>query len=160
MFHCKICVNDGFGVSKVVILMLQTRNMEKCQKIQRCGIASTVGWSWFANTKTVCNELRVIREAVSNRLQEMGKIHRTNRWVPLELNDRQMENRKNTCEILLPWYKKKSFLHHIVIGEKKWIYFENPKHKKSLLYPDAPSTSTTRPNRFSDLVRPDRALSI
>ena len=30
--HCKICVNDIFGISKMVILMLHTRNMVNCQK--------------------------------------------------------------------------------------------------------------------------------
>ena len=80
----------------------------------------------------------------------MGKIHRTNRWVPLELNDRQMENRKNTCEILLPWYKKKSFLHNIVTGEEKWIYFENLKSRKSWVDPGPPSTSTARLNALTE----------
>jgi len=41
------------------------------------------------------------------------------------LNERQMERRKNTCEILLERYRKKSFLHRIVTGDEKWIFFEN-----------------------------------
>ena len=32
MLHCKIHVNDGFSILKVVILMSQTRNIESCQK--------------------------------------------------------------------------------------------------------------------------------
>ena len=32
MLHHEIDVNDGFGISKVVILMLQKTNMENCQK--------------------------------------------------------------------------------------------------------------------------------
>ena len=59
-----------------------------------------------------------------------------------------MERRKNTCEILLARYKRKSFLHRIVSGDEKWIYFENPKRKKSWVDPGALSTSTARPNRF------------
>ena len=34
MFLRKIGVDDGFGVSKVVISMLQTRNMDNCQKLE------------------------------------------------------------------------------------------------------------------------------
>jgi len=41
------------------------------------------------------------QQAVSNHLREMGKIQKVGRWVPHELNERQMERRKNTCEILL-----------------------------------------------------------
>ena len=78
----------------------------------------------------------------------MGKIQKVGRWVPHELNERQMERRKNTCEILLERYRRKSFLHRIVTGDEKWIFFENPKRKKSWVDPGAPSTSTVRPNRF------------
>ena len=78
----------------------------------------------------------------------MRKIQKCGRWVPYELNDRQMEKCENMHDILLSQYKRKSFLSHIVTGDKKWIYFENPKRTKSWVDPDAPSTSTTRPNCF------------
>jgi len=35
-----------------------------------------------------------------------------------------------------------------VIGDEKWIYFENPKRKRSWVIPGEPSTSTARPNRY------------
>ena len=53
-----------------------------------------------------------------------------------------------THEILLEQYRRKSFLHRIVTGNEKWIFFENPKRKKSWVDPGAPSISTARPNRF------------
>lgn len=64
------------------------------------------------------------------------------------MNDRQMERRQNTCEILLDRHNRKSFLHRIVTGDEKWIFFENPKRKKSWVGPGEPSTSSARPNRF------------
>jgi len=57
-----------------------------------------------------------------------------------------MERRQNTCQILLARQKRKSFLHRIVTGDEKWIYFQNPKRKKSWVDPAQPSSS--RPNRF------------
>jgi len=51
--------------------------------------------------KQLAEQLSVSQQAVSNRLREMGKIQKVSRWVPHELNERQMERRKNTCEILL-----------------------------------------------------------
>ena len=59
----------------------------------------------------------------------MGKIQESGKLVQHELNDRQMEKCKDTREILLSRYKKKSFFHRIVIGDAKWIHFENPKRK-------------------------------
>lgn len=43
---------------------------------------------------------------------------------------------------------KESFLHPIVIGDEKWIYFDNPKRRISWVTPGDPSTSIARPNRY------------
>jgi len=32
--------------------------------------------------------------------------------------------------------------------DEKWIYFKNPKRKRSWVTPGEPSTSTARPNRY------------
>lgn len=96
----------------------------------------------------LADQLHVTQKAVSKRLKAMGKIQKMSKWVPHELNERQQENRKTTCEMLLARYRRKSFLHRIVTGDEKWIYFENPKRKRSWLSPGEPSTSTARPNRY------------
>ncbi|GFX90783.1 mariner Mos1 transposase [Trichonephila clavipes] len=78
----------------------------------------------------------------------MGKIIKVGRSVPHELTDRQQENRKLVCEMLLARYKRKSYLHRIVPDDEKWIYFENPMRNRSYFDPGKPSKSTERPNRF------------
>ena len=95
----------------------------------------------------LADQLNVTRENVSIYLKSMGKIQKMRKWVPHELNERQQENRKTTCEMLLARYKRKSFLHQIVT-DKKWICFKNPKRKRSWVTPGEPSTSTARPNRY------------
>ena len=40
------------------------------------------------------------------------------------------------------------FLHRIVTGDEKWIYFDSPERKRSWVDLDASSTSNARPNRF------------
>lgn len=96
----------------------------------------------------MARQLNVSQAAISQRLHAMGKIQKLGKWVPHELNDRQMENRKTTCRILLARQKRKSFLHRIVTGDEKWILFDNPKRQKSWVDPGQPSTSTAKPNRF------------
>jgi len=59
----------------------------------------------------VADQLNVNREAVRKRLKAMGKIKKVGKWVPHELNERQMENQKPTCQMLLARQKRKSFLH-------------------------------------------------
>jgi len=96
----------------------------------------------------LAEQLGVAQQTVSDRLKAMGKIQKEGKWVPHELTERQQENRKTICEMHLKRYKRKSFLHRIVTGDEKWIYFENPKRKKSWVSPGQPSTSTAKPNRF------------
>ncbi|GFX16354.1 mariner Mos1 transposase [Trichonephila clavipes] len=50
--------------------------------------------------------------------------------------------------MLLARYKRKSYLHRIVTGDEKWIYFENPKRNRSYVDPGKLSKSTARPNSF------------
>nr|KAF6369424.1 hypothetical protein mMyoMyo1_010762 [Myotis myotis] len=77
----------------------------------------------------------------------MGTILKEGKWVPHQPNERQMENQKSSVKWCFN-VTKKSFLHQIVTGDEKWIYFENPKCTKSWVDPGRPSTSTARPNRF------------
>ncbi|GFV94542.1 mariner Mos1 transposase [Trichonephila clavipes] len=48
--------------------------------------------------------------------------------------------------MLLAHFKRKSYLHRIVNGDEKWIYFENLKRNRSYVDPRKPSKSTVRPN--------------
>ena len=86
------------------------------------------------------DQLNVTREAI-------GKIQKVGKWFSHELNERQQENRKH-LRMLLTRYKRKSFLHRIVTGDEKWIYFENPKRKRSWVTPSKPARSTARPNHY------------
>ena len=64
-------------------------------------------------------QLGVSQAAISMRLYAMGKVQKIGKWVPHELKNRQMEQRQNTCQILLARRKRKSFLHRIVTGDEK-----------------------------------------
>ena len=54
-------------------------------------------------------------------LKAMRKIQKCGKWLPHELNERKMENRKNTSEMLLQRHARKSVLHRIVTGAEKWF---------------------------------------
>lgn len=93
-------------------------------------------------------QLGVSHPAISKRLHAMGKIQKIGKWVPHELDERQQERRRNTCEMLLARNKGKRFLHRIVTSDEKWIFFKNPKRMKSWVDPGEPATSSARPDRF------------
>ena len=91
--------------------------------------------------KQLAKALEVDQGTISRRLHTIGKIQKEGKWLPYELKERDIETRKTTCEILFDRFKKKSFLHRIVIDDEKWIYFDNPKRKKSWVDPGQPLTS-------------------
>lgn len=91
--------------------------------------------------RQLAEALNVTRACVSRRLHALGKIQKEGKWVPHELSERDIERRKIICEILLRRHKRKSFLPRIVTGDEKWVYFDNPKRKKSWVDPGQPSTS-------------------
>lgn len=79
-------------------------------------------------------------------LHAMQNIQKVAKWVPDELNDRQMKRRLNTSKIML--FRKKSFLLRIVTDDEKWIYLENSERKKLQVDLNKDSTSSSRPNHL------------
>lgn len=96
--------------------------------------------------------LNVDRSTVEKRLQGMGLIQKQGNWVPHELTERQEENRKTICEMLLQRQSRKGFLHRIVTGDEKWIHYDNPKRKKAWVKPGEPGPSQPKRDIHSDKV--------
>lgn len=98
-------------------------------------------------TQTMLAEaLDVNQSTVARRLHSLGKIQKEGKWVPYELTERQQENRKTMCELLLQRQQNKSFLHRIITGDEKWIYFDNPKRKRSWTDPGKAPKLVPKPN--------------
>ncbi|GBL78725.1 hypothetical protein AVEN_65281-1 [Araneus ventricosus] len=47
--------------------------------------------------------------------------------------------------------QKKNFSHRIVMGDEKWICYDNPKYKKPWFGPDEPSSSMAKLNNHGAL---------
>lgn len=94
----------------------------------------------------LATSLKVSQQTISCRLHDMGKILKEGKWVPNQLTERNKEQRKTTCEILIARNKRKSFLHRIITGDEKWIYFTNPNRKRSWVDPGQSTISTPKRN--------------
>ena len=64
------------------------------------------------------------------RLRAMGMIQKQGNWVPYELNPRNVERRFFTCEQLIQ-RQRKDFLHRIVTGDEKWIFYDKTSRRKN-----------------------------
>ena len=94
----------------------------------------------------VAKSLGVDRTTVSKRLTALGMIQKEGSWVPYDLKPRDVERRLFACEQLLQRQKRKGFLHRVVTGDEKWIYYDNPKRKKSWVKPGQAVASTPKRN--------------
>ena len=121
---------DWFGQFNNNFDLSDKKRENRPRKIEDCQLQALLDEDDTQSQKMLAEQLGVSQAAISMRLHAMGKVQKIGKWVPYQLNDRQME-RQNTCQILLARQKRKSFLHRIVTGDKKWIYFQNPKRKKS-----------------------------
>lgn len=102
--------------------------------------------------KDFSNELNVDRSTIGKRLHALGMVQKSGNWVPHQLKERDIERRLVTCEILLQRQKRKGFLHRIVTGDEKWIYYDNPKQLKSWVMPGEPGPSIPKRNIHSSKV--------
>ncbi|KAL0110743.1 hypothetical protein PUN28_013998 [Cardiocondyla obscurior] len=107
--------------------------------------------------------LKVTQQAVSHQLKSLEIIQKQGHWVPHELTPRNIEHRFCTCEMLLARQKQKGFLHRIVNGDEKWIYYDNPKKMKLLGPPGHASTSTAKQifmeKNFYCLLKPNETIT-
>jgi len=94
----------------------------------------------------LAGSLQVTQQAVSKRLKNLGMIQKQGCWVPYELKPRDVERRFCICEQLLERQNRKGFLHRIVTGDEKWVFYDNPKRRKSWGYSGHASTLTAKPN--------------
>ncbi|KFD60091.1 hypothetical protein M514_05576 [Trichuris suis] len=88
----------------------------------------------------------VHRTTVCLHLHGMGKIQKYGKWVPHSLSESAKTDRLNTCKELLKNHRKKSFLWQIVMGDEKWVLYDNPKRKKHWMGPGQATTSTPNAN--------------
>jgi len=126
------------------------KNVQASKKIRRYRIASIGRWRSMSNIKSICRNV----ECYSSNHFQAFKSHQKNIqgrkmdaiWIERKRHRKAKNHLRNTaCQA-----KKKG--HRIVTSDKKWIYFDNPKHRKTICDPDQPSTSMPKRNIYGKKV--------
>ena len=108
----------------------------------------------------LASALGVTRQSISKRLHVLGMIKKQGSWVPYDLKPRDVKCPFLAYKKLLQRQKRKGFLHYIVTGDDKWIYYSNPKRRKSWGLPGHTSTSSARLNIYAAKVMLDGTRSV
>jgi len=133
-------------VSRIKISALKT-SLTLAKKFKDKELEALLEEDQSQTQEELAESLGVIQQAVSVRLRAMGMIQKQGNWVPYELKSRDVERRFFTCEQLIQRQQRKGFLHRIMTGDEKWIFYDNPKKKKYYAKPgqSLPSISTSTP---------------
>lgn len=80
-------------------------------------------------------ELGLGSGTVCNHMKEAGLKRRLHTWASVVLSETNLIQRISVCDTLLRRHEKRSFLHRIVVGDVKWMRYEDVVPEES------PSTS-------------------
>ena len=106
-------------VSKGVISTSTSDRGKQPKKFEDAEFQALLDRGSTQTLKQLAKALGVDQVTISRRLNAIGKFQKEGKWVPYELNERDIERRKTTCEILFDRFKRKLFLHRIVTGDEK-----------------------------------------
>ena len=82
-------------------------------------------------TQEVADILEISKSCVENHLHQLGYVHRFDVWVPHKLSEKNLLDRISTCDSLLKRNENVPLLKQIVMGDKKWILYNNVEQKRS-----------------------------
>ena len=74
--------------------------------------------------------LKISKSSAENHLHQLGYVHHFDVWVPHKLRERNLLDHISTCNSLLKRNENISFLKQIVMGDEKWILYNNVERKR------------------------------
>ncbi|KAL6257781.1 hypothetical protein P5V15_011366 [Pogonomyrmex californicus] len=89
------------------------------QKIETDELQALLDINSAQTKKELAEQLGVTQQSISVRLHTMGKVQKEGRWIPHELSEDNKNRRRDTALTLLSKFRKKDFLHKIIIGDEK-----------------------------------------
>ena len=101
------------------------------KKFEDAELQALLGEDSCLSLDRLAKELNVDRSIVGKRLHAMRIVQKEGNWMPYKLKERNMERRLVICEMLHQRQQRKDFLHRIITGDEKWIYYDNPKRLKA-----------------------------
>ena len=82
-------------------------------------------------TREIADILRISKSSAENHLHQLGYVHRFDVWVPSKLSEKNLLDRISACDSLLKRNENVLFLKQIVMGDEKWILYNNVERKRS-----------------------------
>ncbi|KAF6130886.1 hypothetical protein HJG60_007843 [Phyllostomus discolor] len=82
-------------------------------------------------TREIADILKISKSSVENHLHQLGYVNRFDVWVPRKFSEKNLLDRISACDSLLKRNEDVPFLKQIVMGDEKWILYNNVEPKRS-----------------------------
>ena len=83
------------------------------------------------STWEIVDILKISKSSTENHLHQLGYVNRFDVWVPRKLSEKNLLDHISACDSLLKCNENLLFLKQIVMGDEKWILFNNVERKRS-----------------------------
>ena len=93
-------------------------------------IETVVENNQHSTTCEIASILKISRSSNENHLHQLGYVTRFDVWVPYKLSAKNLDH-ISTCDSLLKRNENVAFLKQIVMGDEKWILYNNVEWKRS-----------------------------
>ena len=82
-------------------------------------------------TREIADILKISKSSVENHLHQLGYVNRFDVWVSYKLSEKNLLDRFSACDSLLKRKENVLFLKQIVMGNEKWMLYNNVERKRS-----------------------------
>ena len=82
-------------------------------------------------TRETVDILKISKSSAENHLHQLGYVKCFDVWVPRKLSEKNLLDRISASDFLLKCNENVPFLKQIVIGDEKWILYNNVEQKRS-----------------------------
>ena len=82
-------------------------------------------------TQEIAYILKIAKSSIENHLHQLGYVNRFYVWVPHKLSQKTLFDHISTYGSLLKHNENVQFLKQIVMGDEKWILYNNVERKRS-----------------------------
>ncbi|CAF1931447.1 unnamed protein product [Rotaria magnacalcarata] len=81
-------------------------------------------------TGCLAERLGYSHTTVETHLCELGKMWKYGVWIPHELSPLQLQHRVDACMELMTSHRNYQWLHNLVTGDEKWVFYVNHTRKR------------------------------
>ena len=81
-------------------------------------------------TQEMAIEMGCSDEAIRVLLHQIGKVHKQGVWIPHHLSEQNLIQRVSIASSLLACNNSERFLHRIITGDEKWVFYVNIRRTK------------------------------